>query len=67
VQNTLQLVNALQRADKDFELMVYPNDRHGIRGRHYQRLVIDFMRRTLRPEPGHAARPPQFAAPSQQH
>jgi hypothetical protein len=28
---------------------VYPNDRHGIRGRHYQRLVIDFMRRTLRP------------------
>ncbi len=29
--------------------MVYPNDRHGIRGRHYQRLVIEFMRRTLRP------------------
>jgi dipeptidyl aminopeptidase/acylaminoacyl peptidase len=50
VQNTLQFVRALQRADKDFELMVYPNDRHGIRGRHYQRLVIDFMRRTLRPE-----------------
>jgi dipeptidyl aminopeptidase/acylaminoacyl peptidase len=66
VQNTLQLVNALQRADKDFELMVYPNDRHGIRGRHYQRLVIDFMRRTLRPEPGPTARPPS-AAPTQQH
>jgi dipeptidyl aminopeptidase/acylaminoacyl peptidase len=49
VQNTLQFVRALQRADKDFELMVYPNDRHGIRGRHYQRLVIDFMRRTLQP------------------
>ncbi|HEY7154985.1 MAG TPA: DPP IV N-terminal domain-containing protein, partial [Gemmataceae bacterium] len=50
IQNTLQLVRALQRADKDFELMVYPNDRHGIRGRHYQRMVLDFMRRTLRPE-----------------
>jgi dipeptidyl-peptidase-4 len=50
VQNTLQFVRALQKADKDFELMVYPNDRHGIRGQHYQRLVIDFMRRTLRPE-----------------
>jgi dipeptidyl-peptidase 4 len=49
VQNSLQFARALQRADKDFELMVYPNDRHGIRGRHYQRLVIDFMRRTLRP------------------
>jgi dipeptidyl aminopeptidase/acylaminoacyl peptidase len=49
VQNTLQLVRALQRADKDFELMVYPNARHGIRGRHYQRLILDFMRRTLQP------------------
>jgi dipeptidyl aminopeptidase/acylaminoacyl peptidase len=50
LQNTLQLVNALQRSDKDFEVMVYPNDRHGIRGQHYQRTVIDFMRRTLQPE-----------------
>lgn len=49
LQNTLQLVNALQRADKDFELMLYPNDRHGIRGQHYQRLILDFMRRTLKP------------------
>jgi hypothetical protein len=30
-------------------VMLYPDSRHGIRGRHYQRLVIDFMRRTLRP------------------
>lgn len=50
VQNTLQLVRALQRADKDFDVMFYPNARHGIHGRHYQRLVIDFMRRTLQPE-----------------
>jgi dipeptidyl-peptidase-4 len=63
VQNTLQLVNALQRADKDFELMIYPNDRHGIRGRHYQRLVIDFMRRTLKPTSGAAAEQPKASLP----
>ncbi len=49
VQNTLQLARALQRADKDFELMVYPTDRHGIRGQHYQRFIVDFMQRTLKP------------------
>ncbi len=52
VQNTLQLADALQRHDKDFELMIYPRNRHGIGGRHYQRLVVDFMVRTLRPERG---------------
>ena len=30
--NTLQLVEALQRADKDFEIMVYPRSRHGLLG-----------------------------------
>jgi dipeptidyl aminopeptidase/acylaminoacyl peptidase len=50
VQNALQLVEALQRADKDFEVMIYPRARHGgFTPRHYQRLVIDFMKRTLRP------------------
>lgn len=48
-ENTLQLVDALQRADKDFEIMVYPRSRHGIIGRHYTRLQYDFMRRALRP------------------
>ncbi len=46
--NTLQLVDALQRADKDFEIMVYPRSRHGIIGRHYTRLQYDFMRRALK-------------------
>ncbi len=50
VQNTLQLARALQRADRDFELMVYPTDRHGIRGKHYQRFIVDFMQRTLKPD-----------------
>lgn len=50
-QNSHQLVAALQRAGKDFEVMFYPVDRHGLRGRHYERLQLDFMKRHLRPEP----------------
>jgi dipeptidyl aminopeptidase/acylaminoacyl peptidase len=49
LQNTAQLVQELQRADKDFEMMVYPRARHGVSGKHYQRLVIDFMKRRLKP------------------
>jgi dipeptidyl aminopeptidase/acylaminoacyl peptidase len=50
VANTLQLVDELQKANKDFEVMVYPRARHGVFGPHYQRLMNDFMRRTLRPD-----------------
>jgi dipeptidyl aminopeptidase/acylaminoacyl peptidase len=46
-QNTLQLAHALQAANKDFELMVYPQSRHGLSGEHYQRLILDFIRRNL--------------------
>jgi dipeptidyl aminopeptidase/acylaminoacyl peptidase len=49
-QNTAQLVQEFQRADKDFEVMFYPRARHGIFGKHYQRLVVDFMKRELKPE-----------------
>ncbi len=31
MQNTIQLINKLQDLNKDFELMLYPNARHGIR------------------------------------
>lgn len=31
-QNTLRLVDALQRADRQFELMIYPDGMHGYRG-----------------------------------
>ena len=31
-QNTLQLVDALQKAGKDFQLMIYPDGMHGYRG-----------------------------------
>jgi dipeptidyl aminopeptidase/acylaminoacyl peptidase len=51
VQNTLQLVHALQQANKDFEVMLYPLSRHGIGGTHYQRLTRDFMKRLLQPQP----------------
>jgi len=30
MQNTLQLIDKLEDLDKDFELMIYPNARHGI-------------------------------------
>lgn len=47
VRNTMRLVHALQQADKDFELMLYPSSRHGIFGPHYGRLQVEFIKRTL--------------------
>jgi dipeptidyl-peptidase-4 len=47
VQNTLQLARKLQEADIPFEMMIYPTNRHGIYGDHYNRLRLDFIRRTL--------------------
>ena len=46
-RNTMRFVEALQEANKDFELMVYPSSRHGIFGQHYTRIQLDFIRRTL--------------------
>ena len=46
-QNATRLMRALQRADKDFELMLYPEARHGIGGKHYSRLMYEFIIRTL--------------------
>jgi dipeptidyl-peptidase 4 len=47
LRNTMRLVEALEGANKDFELMIYPSSRHGIRGPHYARVQLDFIRRTL--------------------
>ncbi len=47
LRNTMRLVEALEDANKDFELMIYPSSRHGIGGAHYTRLQLDFIRRTL--------------------
>jgi dipeptidyl-peptidase 4 len=50
VQNTIELVQALQQSNKDFDLMLYPQARHGIGGTHYQRLQREFMQQHLKPE-----------------
>jgi dipeptidyl-peptidase 4 len=47
LRNTMRLVEALEDANKDFELMIYPSSRHGIGGAHYTRLQLDFIRRAL--------------------
>ncbi len=49
-QNTMQMVDALQRADKQFELMVYTNKSHGLmRGRtHFNALTVSFFDRCLK-------------------
>lgn len=47
LENTFKLVDALQKADKDFELMIYPQSRHGVGARHYNRLTVDFIRALL--------------------
>lgn len=47
MQNSVQLADALQRANKEFELMFYPQARHGIGGAHYLKLQTDFIRRAL--------------------
>ncbi|MFV2072709.1 MAG: DPP IV N-terminal domain-containing protein [Thermoanaerobaculales bacterium] len=51
LQNTLQLIDRLAKADKTFELMVYPEARHGIRRSqfklHFHRLKVNFLKRHL--------------------
>jgi dipeptidyl-peptidase-4 len=47
LQNTLQLVQELERADMDFEMMVYPRSRHGRFGKHYRRVTFEFIKRNL--------------------
>ena len=42
-ENSIQLVNALQKADRRFELMFYPTSRHGIYGDHYNKLCFNFI------------------------
>ncbi len=62
-QNTLQLTDALQRAGKQFELMLYPHKSHGVTGVHNKQMlesITSFFDRHLQP----AASP--MAAPSGQ-
>jgi dipeptidyl aminopeptidase/acylaminoacyl peptidase len=47
MQNSVQLVDALQRSNKDFELMFYPQAKHGLGGPHYSKTQQDFIKRTM--------------------
>lgn len=42
-ENTIQLVHALQEANKQFDLMLFPTARHSIFGDHYQELLWNFI------------------------
>jgi len=48
-QNAAQLINALHKAGKQFDLMIYPRDRHGINrgGEHYRALTWKYIRENL--------------------
>ncbi len=45
--STMQVVNALIKADKDFDLLVVPGGGHGIGGRYGERRRADFFVRHL--------------------
>jgi len=53
ISNTMQLVYELQKADKPFELMLYPKSRHGVTDpalvRHLRGLMFDFTIKHLKP------------------
>jgi dipeptidyl aminopeptidase/acylaminoacyl peptidase len=62
MQNSIRFTRALQEAGKQFEFMVYPGSRHGVGGKHYRRMMFDFLRRTFElPEPGAGTMPEPVA------
>ena len=46
-RNVMRFAAALQAADRDFELMIYPRARHSIAGTHYRRLMWAFVREAM--------------------
>ncbi len=58
LQNTIQLIEKLEELDKDFELLLYPNSRHGIGGSKRAHIIREeiqfwfkhFLGRELDPE-----------------
>jgi dipeptidyl-peptidase-4 len=52
-QNSIMLIDALVRADKIFDVMFYPDNRHGIRGAHgahYNKIRMRYLTERLQPE-----------------
>lgn len=50
-QNTMEMINALVRADKQFDLFIYPNKNHGIYGgntrNHLYQMMLDYTLKNL--------------------
>jgi dipeptidyl-peptidase-4 len=50
-QNTVQMIDALQEADKPFDLMVYPQKAHGVSGpvrKHLYRTLTEFFEKNVK-------------------
>lgn len=51
VQNTMEMISALTKADKDFEMFIYPNKNHGIYGgntrNHLYRMLFNYTLKNL--------------------
>ena len=63
--STMQVVNALIKADKDFELIVFPNGGHGSGSSPYgERRRNDFFVRTLLANEPNGRRPKQLPLPN---
>jgi len=51
MQNSIQMVNALIEANKQFRLMLFPNKTHGVRGKaaeNRMQLMLDFFEQNLK-------------------
>jgi len=51
--NTVHLIDALQKEGKNFDMMYYPENRHGIGGynaQHFAKLTMEYFLRHLKPE-----------------
>ena len=46
-ENSFQLIHELQKANRGFEMMLYPTAKHGISGTHFERLVYQFILKSL--------------------
>ena len=60
MQNSIKFIAALQKANKRFDLMIYPGSRHGLYGKHYRTQVYQFIRETMLGAPG---KPRQMPTP----
>ena len=54
LSNTIQFAYELEKANKPFELMLYPKSRHGVTdpalGKHMRERMLEFTLRTLKPD-----------------